>query len=137
MNRSIHAIALSSLLALACGGASSSPAAPTGAAAAPALDGTSYEVTLEFPGEAPLKDVLSFDSGRFESSACTALGFPKWTEYRVERAGGGVAFHVETHNPGGPSVEWDGTVSGAVASGKAKRTIDGRTVLGTFHGSTR
>jgi hypothetical protein len=138
MNRFIHAAAFSSCLAVAaCGAASPSPSVPPSAPAAASLDGKSYEVNLQFPGEAPIKDVLSFDSGKFESSACTSLGFPKWTDYRAEPNGGAIAFHVETHNPKGPSVEWDGTVAGASAAGKAKRTIEGKTDLGTFAGSAR
>jgi hypothetical protein len=136
MNRFHVSIATcASFLVLACGAAT--PAPPAAPDSPPSLDGSSYEVTLEFPGESPLGDVLTFDSGRFESTACTALGFPKWTDYRASRDAKGVAFHVETHNPKGPTVEWDGTVDGRAASGKAKRTIDGKVALGTFHGVAR
>jgi hypothetical protein len=141
MNRIVNTVTFASslLFAVACGAASAPAAAPSASPAAPSLDGTSYEVTLAFPGEPPLKDVLTFQSGAFESSACTSLGFPKWTDYRAQRSGdgSGIAFHVETHNPKGPSVEWEGTVQGGAASGKAKRTIDGNTALGTFQGVAR
>ena len=49
----------------------------------------------------------------------------------------GIAFTVETHNPKGPVVEWTGSVEGGVASGKARRTIDGKVAVGTFSGSTK
>jgi hypothetical protein len=138
MNRTIYALVLASLSPLiACAGESPAPATPPMAQAKAPLDGTSYEVSLQFAGEAPVKDTLTFDSGRFESSACTSLGFPKWTEYQAERAGSAIAFHVETHNPKGPVVLWDGMVEGGAASGKAKRTIDGKTDLGTFRGPAR
>jgi hypothetical protein len=137
MNRTIPTLASILFVSLAaCAGEAPPASAPTAQATAP-LDGTSYEVSLEFSGEAPVKDVLTFDRGKFESSACTSLGFPKWTDYRAERTGSAVAFHVETHNPKGPVVEWDGTVEANVASGKAKRTIDGKTDLGTFRGAAR
>jgi hypothetical protein len=140
MNKTIALLSFAScLVAAACGGAS--PPAATSAAApasqSTSLDGTSYEVSLEFAGEAPVKDVLSFDRGNFESSACTGLGFPKWTQYRCDREGDAIGFHVETRNPKGPTVEWSGTVQGGTASGKAKRTIDGKTDVGTFQGSAR
>lgn len=140
MNRTIASLSVScAVLALACAAAPTpSPAsAPAASPAAALLDGTSFEVTLAFSGEAPLKDTLTFDRGHFESSACTGLGFPKWTQYRAERTGDAVAFEVEAHNPKGPVVEWSGTVQGAVASGKAKRTIDGKTDVGSFQGSAR
>ncbi len=138
MNRTICALlfALVSPL-IACASESPVPAMPPTAQAKAPLDGTSYEVSLEFAGEAAIKDTLTFDSGKFESSACTSIGFPKWTDYQAQRAGGAIAFHVETRNPKGPVVLWDGTVEGGAASGKAKRTIDGKTDLGTFHGAAR
>src|SRR5580700_10721297 len=50
-------------------GASATPTpegtTPSSARASAVLDGTSYEVTLAFPGEAPLKDTLDFEGGRF------------------------------------------------------------------------
>jgi hypothetical protein len=127
------------MLLTACGGAAPAAATAPGASAATptSLDGTSVAVDLIFEGEAPVKDVLSFDKGQFESSACTSLGFPKWTPYRAERSGSGIAFTVETHSPKGPVVEWTGSVEAGAASGKARRTIDGKVVVGTFSGSTK
>jgi hypothetical protein len=138
MNRTIVSLVLSiSALALACGSAAPAPAAAPTAVSPASLDGKAYGVTLSFDGEAPISDVLSFDKGRFESSACTSLGFPKWTDYQSQCDGSAVSFHVETHNPKGPTIEWDGTVSGSTASGKAKRTIDGKVAMGTFRGDQR
>jgi hypothetical protein len=140
MKSTIVITLVGSLLVAACGGAAAPPAMSATPGATPAqatLDGTSYDVTLEFPGETPMKDVLRFDRGGFESTACTALGFPKWTQYQAARDGDAISFKVETHNPKGPVVEWAGSVEGAVAQGKAKRTIDGKTDVGTFRGASR
>jgi hypothetical protein len=132
MNRTILLVIALAAPAVGCA-AKPTPAAPSSASAAP-LDGTAYRVSLEFPGEAPVEDTLRFDAGRFESTACTSLGFPRWTEYRAEPAGAAIAFHVVTHDPRGPEVQWDGTIERGVASGQAKRTLEGKTDLGTFRG---
>jgi hypothetical protein len=139
MNRFLHVLAFASIVpVVACGGEAPPPATPAAASQTRApLDGTSYEVSLEYPGEAPVKDVLTFDSGRFESSACTSFGFPKWTDYRAEKTGAAIAFHVETHHPKGTVVEWEGTIEGGTASGKTKRTMDGKSDTGTFRGPAR
>ena len=121
-------------------GASATPA-PEGvtpsSGQATVLDGTSYEVTLAFPGEAPLKDTLDFEGGRFESTACTAVGFPKWTEYRSTSAGKAIAFEVATHHPEGSTMQWAGTVASGAAEGTAKRTMQGTVATGTFRGVAR
>ncbi|MGH7434099.1 MAG: hypothetical protein ACRENE_00325 [Polyangiaceae bacterium] len=140
MNRIIATLTVaSSILLVACGGGT--PAAVTSpgtTAQAPAsLDGTSFAVDLVYEGESPIKDVISFDKGQFESSACTSHGFPKWTPYKAERSGTSIAFTVETHNPNGPVIQWTGSIDGAVASGRMQRTIDGKVALGTFRGSAK
>jgi hypothetical protein len=123
-----------SLSIAGCGaGAATAPAAATPGAAT--LDGAAYDVMLEYPGETPLKDTLSFTSGRFESSACTSHGFPKWTDYQARTEAGSVAFDVTTHHPEGTTVEWHGTVHGDAIEGTANRTMKGKTEAGTFRGS--
>jgi hypothetical protein len=125
----------------ACGGAASatSPAAPAAEstpATSTSLDGQSYEVTLLFPGEAPIKDTLRFTDGKFESTACTSLGFPQWSDYSAKGASGSVAFQAVTHHPAGATMEWSGTsVSGSI-EGSAKRTMNGQVALATFRGTT-
>ncbi len=129
-------IAAASLTLAACGaGAASAPPAAAASSSAPALDGAAYDVMLEFPGEAAVKDTLSFTSGRFESSACTSVGFPKWTDYHSRLDGGNIAFDVTTHHPEGSTVEWHGTVRGDTIEGTANRSMKGKTSAGTFRGS--
>lgn len=133
MNRMIAPLLLASLSLVACGGAApSTTAVPT--TTAPTLDGSSYEVTLEFPGEAPVEDTLGFASGRFESTACTGFGFPRWTEYGARIDAGALAFDVVTHHPHGGSIAWHGTVRGDSVQGTADRTLDGKLAHGAFHG---
>jgi hypothetical protein len=126
--RTIASIAALSLSLAACGaGAASEPPAAVASSNAPALDGAAYDVTLEYPGEAPMKDTLNFASGRFESTACTSHGFPKWTDYQSRTDGGNIAFDVTTHHPEGTTVEWHGTVHGGVIEGTANRSMKGKT----------
>jgi hypothetical protein len=125
------------LLSLAaCGaGATGAPPAAVATPGPAALDGAAYDVTLDFPGESATKDTLSFSSGRFESSACTSVGFPKWTDYQARTDAGGVSFDVTTHHPEGSTMEWHGTVRGDAVEGTASRTIKGKTSPGTFRGN--
>jgi hypothetical protein len=134
MNRSIVSM-LVSLAMAACGATATAPTSAVTTSSARGIDGTSYDVTLEFPGEAPVKDTLSFASGRFESTACTGFGFPRWTEYQARVDGGVIAFQVVTHHPQGGTVDWHGAVSGDGVEGTANRTLEGRTSAGTFRGS--
>jgi hypothetical protein len=132
----IVSIAALSLSLAACGaGAPSTPPAAVASSGAPTLDGAAYDVMLEYPGEAPMKDTLNFASGRFESTACTSHGFPKWTDYQSRTDGGNVAFDVTTHHPEGTTVEWHGTVRGDVIEGTANRSMKGKTDAATFRGS--
>jgi hypothetical protein len=143
----IHSLAPLStiILALALSGcASTAPTAPgatapmgTGAAGAGSLDGTSYEVTLAYPGEAAMQDTLRFQGGRFESTACTAHGFPQWSDYSATPESGALAFAVLTRNPDGTTVDWRGTVRGEVVDATATRTMGGRTATATVHGTRR
>jgi hypothetical protein len=130
-------VVLSSLVGC---GASATPAperATPSSGRAAVLDGTSYEVTLAFPGEAPLKDTLEFRGGRFESTACTAVGFPEWTEYRSTSDGRAIAFEVAARHPAGSTMQWSGTVASGAAEGTAKRTMQGTVATGTFRGFAR
>jgi hypothetical protein len=138
MNRSIALVLFVSLGIGGCGGAAASaPSAPVTTSSAPVIDGTSYDVTLSFPGEAPMKDTLIFSSGRFESTACTSVGFPEWTEYRTQSDGDGAGFDVTTHHPQGGSIVWHGTARGGRVTGTASRTLKGTTEAGTFEGIAR
>lgn len=120
----------------ACGGAP--PNAPNAAASSAApLDGTSYEVTLTFPGEAPLKDTLRFEGGRFESTACTSVGFPQWSDYKAQPEGAAIAFAVLAKSADGTTMDWKGSVTGTGVDGTATRTLSGRTAVASVHGARR
>jgi hypothetical protein len=130
----------------ACGGAASSMVAPENSPAvapeptaagpqATALDGRSFEVMLEIPDSAPVKDTLRFTGGRFESTACTALGFPQWSDYAARADGDAIAFHVIAKHPSGTTMDWNGIVKGGVAEGTASRTMNGKTNVLKFKGS--
>jgi hypothetical protein len=140
MNRTTIIIATLALVTstFACGGTSNpaGAAAPTNAAAGTgALDGKAYAVTLSIAGEQPQKDTLVFNGGKFESTACTGFGFPRWTEYTASGDPGAITFHVVTHHPSGDSIDWNGVVRGDSIEGKGARTMKGKTDLGTFSGS--
>ena len=142
MNRTTIALAAFALVTstFACGGASNpaGAAAPTNAAVGTgALDGKSYEVTLSIAGEQPQKDTLVFNGGKFESTACTGFGFPRWTEYTASGDPGAIAFHVVTHHPSGGSIDWNGVVHRDSIEGKGARTMNGKTDLETFSGSLK
>jgi hypothetical protein len=134
-------LALSTVLA-GCGGAAagtppaaSAPASPATASATP-LDGASYDVVLEIPGSTAMKDTLRFRDGKFESTACSDKGFPRWTDYRAKDDRGAIAFAVVTHHPNGAAmVEWSGTVHGGDVEGTADITMDGKKMPATFRGS--
>ena len=79
-----------------CGGSTPAPQSTAGMAVGPAaLDGASFDIVLEMPGEAPEKDTINFAGGKFESAVCTPLGFPKWTPYQTRVAGGATEFFEE------------------------------------------
>jgi hypothetical protein len=122
-------------LSAGCAGVPSTPqgaAAPSGASA---LNGTAYQVTLSFPGEAPVNDTLRFEHGRFESTACTAVGFPQWSDYTTTAEAGSIAFAVLAKNADGTTLDWRGTVHGDVLDATATRTMSGKTATGSAHGT--
>jgi hypothetical protein len=124
---------------VACGGGIDSTApssAPGPSPTSTALDGRSYDVTLEAPDEAPKKDTLRFSSGKFESSACTALGFPEWSDYAAQAKGNEIAFQATTRHPSGTTLSWNGSIQGDAVDGTANRTMNGKTDVLHFKGST-
>ena len=140
MIRNITSLLLTSVLA-GCGASSQAgpTVSPDGAAAVPAesrpLDGNSFEVALTIGDDAPEQDVLRFEAGRFESTACTVKGFPQWTAYETDERDGATFFHVVTKHPRGTTVEWNGTVNDAAVEGTANiHLADGRVRQGTFRG---
>ena len=118
----------------ACASTAPSPAAPPGATLGP-LDGTTYDVTLAFPNQTPMKDTIRFREGRFESTACTAVGFPQWADYRANAEAGAIAFAVVTRNPDGTTMDWKGSVQGDVVEGTATRTQTGGSSTAVVRGA--
>lgn len=128
-----------SLAVAACGGASANaPAAvTTTTAGAFSLDGATYDVTLVFPGEPSVQDTLRFANGKFESSACTPLGFPQWSDYRVRVESGASSFDVTAQHPAGTTMEWRGTIKEGAVEGTATRTMNGQRSVAHFKGAQR
>jgi hypothetical protein len=122
----------------ACGGASvREPPAVTTNTVASSLDGASYDVTLLFPGEAPKADTLRFSDGKFESTACTPLGFPQWADYRVRSEESGLSFEATTRHPSGTTMEWRVSVRGGSVEGTVTRTMNGQRSVASVKGSRR
>ena len=126
-----------------CAGASatSSPSATPSTAAAGAeassLDGRAFDVTLQTPESPALSDTLRFANGKFESTACTTMGFPEWSDYLARRDVDAIAFHVLTKHPSGTTMDWNGNVKGDAVDGTATRTMNGKTDVLRFKGSLR
>ncbi len=137
MKIGVIVLVLGSALVACGGGAAQSPGAASAATGAQALDGTSYEVSLNCSGQAPEKDTLNFVGGQFESTVCTAKGFPQWTAYTAQTSGDATSFHTVTHHPSGTTVEWNGTRNGDSISGTVVIAMNGETRPGTFQGVAR
>lgn len=137
--RTSAVLAFASLTIVACGGAASNVPAVSSMTAADmaSLDGKSFEITMVVPGEGPQKDTLVFANGKFESSACTPLGFPQWAQYESHRTADGLEFHVVTRHPSGTTIDWKGTVKGSSVEGTATRTMNGQTGSAPFKGSAK
>jgi hypothetical protein len=128
----------------ACGGATAggapggSPAAlSASSSSAGALDGRSYEITLEVPGEPAVKDTLLFANGQFESTACTSLGFPKWSTYAARADGEAIGFQGLAKHPSGTTMDWNGKAKSDRVEGTAMRTMNGKTDALRFEGRLR
>lgn len=123
-------MALAAVVLVACAGS------PPGAGTA-TLDGSSFDIVLEMPGEQPEKDTINFAAGKFESAVCTPLGFPKWTPYQAREAGGAIEFTVITRHPAGTIMDWKGAARGDSITGTVVRTLEGKVSTGNFKGSRR
>jgi hypothetical protein len=117
------------------GTATPSPTVAAPGATNPALDGRAYEVVLAFPDAPPQKDTLRFANGKFESTDCTTLGFPQWSDYTAQAAGDAIPFHVLAKHPSGTTMDWSGTVKGDAVDGTVHRAMNGKTDVLTFKGS--
>jgi hypothetical protein len=123
----------------ACGGAAGSAARPPAVGSASprslALDGRAYDVILETPDAPAQKDTLRFANGQFESTACTTLGFPEWSDYEARADGDSIPFHVLSKHPSGTTMDWHGSVKGDSVEGTANRAMNGKTDVLKFKGS--
>jgi hypothetical protein len=140
--RNLCSFVLATCLA-ACGGTAATGAPPATAsdtahgARTPALDGRSFDVTLESADSQPVKDTLVFQGGRFESTACTSLGFPQWSDYAAGTDGSATTFRGMAKHPSGATMDWNGKVVGDAVEGTALHTTNGKTSTMTFKGSAR
>jgi hypothetical protein len=133
MKKQIVLVFILTALLEACAGTVQN-AAPATSPASSALDGRTYEVLLEIPDSPATKDTLRFSGGRFESTACTALGFPEWADYLARASGDQVAFQATAQHPSGTTMEWSGHIRGDAVDGTANRTMNGKTDVIRFKG---
>jgi hypothetical protein len=129
-------IALCAALVMACGGSDAKSATNTSTSApgTTKLEGKTYDVVLEGPGEAPAKDQLIFTGTTFESTMCTGFGF-KPASYTSQDDSGGTQFTVAEKHPTEPTtVDWKGVVKGDTVEGTATRTMNGKVTVLKFTG---
>ncbi len=84
-----------------------------------------------------MKDTLHFVNGQFESSACTPLGFSKWSDYAAHPEGDSIAFHALAKHPSGSTMDWKGSIKSDAVEGTATRTMNGKTEDLKFKGAFR
>jgi hypothetical protein len=84
----------------------------------PALDGRAFVAEAGENGkEADEKgDVITFQAGKFHSSACDQWGFGKGA-YRTSVSGDAIAFETETTSEKDGRLVWKGTVRGDAIEG--------------------
>lgn len=81
------------------------------------LDGRRFEgVVLERGKTTGDADTLTFERGRFRSSACDRYGYGDGS-YRARAAGDGLAFDAETESAQYGKLRWAGTVRGEKLEG--------------------
>ena len=93
---------------------------------AQALDGARFVGTVKLAGsEGGDADTLVFDGGRFESTACSKLGFAT-SGYTESRNGDAIEFTAVTHTEGGAQMQWKGTIDGDLAKATAAWSMPGK-----------
>jgi hypothetical protein len=96
---------------------------PTAAfAQAESLDGKVFVADGGVKGKAPhLKgDLITFDGGKFHSSACDQYGYNKGeykAEYKAAEEGGGISFTADTASEKDGRIHWEGSVRGSDIEG--------------------
>jgi hypothetical protein len=93
-------------------------AMPVAEAQTAALDGRAFVADAGEKGKAAdeKNDVITFNGGKFHSSACDQWGFNKG-DYKVSSSGEAVAFEAETQSEKDGRLVWKGTVRGDVIEG--------------------
>lgn len=81
-----------------------------------------------------MNDTLVFSRGKFESTECTAMGFPKTADYTADVGG---AFHSTSRHPDGTIADWKGNVKGNAVEGTVALGAKGTTKPGQFRGTLR
>lgn len=77
------------------------------------LDGRRFDgIVLECGKTAGDADTLSFEGGRFRSSACDRYGYGDGI-YSARESDGGIVFECETESPKYGQLRWRGVVHGA------------------------
>ncbi len=91
---------------------------PVSAIAGGPLDGQAFVI------EGEKNEVLSFENGEFNSSACEKYGFGK-ANYTTHATGEGTAFTANTSSAKHGNMVWTGTVAGDTVKGSYTWTKQG------------
>ena len=133
-NLIVAAVAIVSLVAVACSPAETNarPVTTTTASAASpvSLDGKTFNVdSAKLPDGSQFATELSFAGGMIHSSACEKLGYAPG-KYTATREGDVITFRAEMKK--GDEVEvWTGRINGNVI--EAKATVKGEALAWTGH----
>lgn len=112
-------------LALALGAAAAVHAAPAVAQGAN-LDGRRFDgVFIERGKTSGDADTLTFQGGRFRSSACDRYGYSD-AAYQASAAGDAIAFEAETTSPKYGKLRWRGVVRGDKLDATATSLREGK-----------
>ncbi len=112
-------------LAIALGAAATAHAAPA-AAQGTILDGRRFDgVFIERGKTSGDADTLTFQGGRFRSSACDRYGYSDAT-YQASAAGDAIAFEAETTSPKYGKLRWRGVVRGDKLDATATSLREGK-----------
>ena len=112
-------------LALALGAAAIAQPAPAVAQGAN-LDGRRFDgVFIERGKTSGDADTLTFQGGRFRSSACDRYGYSD-AAYQASAAGDAIAFEAETNSPKYGKLRWRGVVRGDKLDATATMLREGK-----------
>lgn len=112
-------------LALALGAAATAHAGPAAAQGA-SLDGRRFDgVFIERGKTSGDADTLTFQGGRFRSSACDRYGYSD-APYKSSTAGDAIAFEAETVSPKYGKLSWRGAVRGDKLDATATMLREGK-----------